>query len=197
MTVEHADGVRELLVTSEPLPGVQTAPTAARTVILLQDITARRAAERASMEQQRQLAVLEERERMARDLHDGVGQVLGYVSTQTQTAREYLRSGQTQMADATLAQLTGMTQDAHADIRNFILGAQPGTTAPVHCATALTQLVQHFATQYGQQVQLILTGDEVAPWVTPDAQMQLLYVCLLYTSPSPRDRTRSRMPSSA
>ena len=26
---------------------------------------------------------------------------------------------------------------------------------------------------------------------------QLPYVCLLYTSPSPRDRTRSRMPSSA
>ena len=26
---------------------------------------------------------------------------------------------------------------------------------------------------------------------------QLMYICLLYTSPSPRDRTRSRMPSSA
>ena len=26
---------------------------------------------------------------------------------------------------------------------------------------------------------------------------QLSYLCLLYTSPSPRDRTRSRMPSSA
>ena len=26
---------------------------------------------------------------------------------------------------------------------------------------------------------------------------QVLYTCLLYTSPSPRDRTRSRMPSSA
>ena len=25
----------------------------------------------------------------------------------------------------------------------------------------------------------------------------LVYACLLYTSPSPRDRTRSRMPSSA
>ena len=25
----------------------------------------------------------------------------------------------------------------------------------------------------------------------------LFYICLLYTSPSPRDRTRSRMPSSA
>ena len=25
----------------------------------------------------------------------------------------------------------------------------------------------------------------------------IIYICLLYTSPSPRDRTRSRMPSSA
>ena len=30
---------------------------------------------------------------------------------------------------------------------------------------------------------------------TPQEKQQ--YVCLLYTSPSPRDRTRSRMPSSA
>ena len=31
----------------------------------------------------------------------------------------------------------------------------------------------------------------------PRAPQALLDVCLLYTSPSPRDRTRSRMPSSA
>ena len=29
------------------------------------------------------------------------------------------------------------------------------------------------------------------------AVMALLYICLLYTSPSPRDRQKSRMPSSA
>ena len=49
-------------------------------------------------------------------------------------------------------------------------------------------------------------------WITPGAWLQspahlrnflvtvgclLFYICLLYTSPSPRDRTRSRMPSSA
>ena len=28
-------------------------------------------------------------------------------------------------------------------------------------------------------------------------QEDVVYTCLLYTSPSPRDRTRSRMPSSA
>ena len=31
----------------------------------------------------------------------------------------------------------------------------------------------------------------------PNTKIELLYPCLLYTSPSPRDRTRSRMPSSA
>ena len=31
----------------------------------------------------------------------------------------------------------------------------------------------------------------------PGADTRLLENCLLYTSPSPRDRTRSRMPSSA
>ena len=38
---------------------------------------------------------------------------------------------------------------------------------------------------------LFVTAD-----VTKSADVQA-YVCLLYTSPSPRDRTRSRMPSSA
>ena len=37
-----------------------------------------------------------------------------------------------------------------------------------------------------------------APWAKAwDSACTGLYCCLLYTSPSPRDRTRSRMPSSA
>ena len=32
---------------------------------------------------------------------------------------------------------------------------------------------------------------------TPKAEEETPKACLLYTSPSPRDRTRSRMPSSA
>ena len=33
--------------------------------------------------------------------------------------------------------------------------------------------------------------------LTADFIRELMWACLLYTSPSPRDRTRSRMPSSA
>ena len=35
------------------------------------------------------------------------------------------------------------------------------------------------------------------PTITPTSETTLTITCLLYTSPSPRDRTRSRMPSSA
>ena len=43
-------------------------------------------------------------------------------------------------------------------------------------------------------------GWPMSVWLTPDGKPfhgGTYYPCLLYTSPSPRDRTRSRMPSSA
>ena len=45
------------------------------------------------------------------------------------------------------------------------------------------------------RVAVMWQGKEL--WIQQDGRGQLLIGCLLYTSPSPRDRTRSRMPSSA
>ena len=59
---------------------------------------------------------------------------------------------------------------------------------------------------YKRQIQIgseVKAGDILVGKVTPKgeteltAEERLLRACLLYTSPSPRDRTRSRMPSSA
>ena len=40
-------------------------------------------------------------------------------------------------------------------------------------------------------------GEHLAKLRAKSLNVSLIYPCLLYTSPSPRDRTRSRMPSSA
>ena len=56
---------------------------------------------------------------------------------------------------------------------------------------ATTNLAQ-YQNPYTQQV-----IDASAQDVLRNAQLGLNQLCLLYTSPSPRDRTRSRMPSSA
>ena len=42
-----------------------------------------------------------------------------------------------------------------------------------------------------------LEGVDFMPILTILGTIGLIMICLLYTSPSPRDRTRSRMPSSA
>ena len=43
----------------------------------------------------------------------------------------------------------------------------------------------------------LLVGGSFAKSLSLSLNIPLIEVCLLYTSPSPRDRTRSRMPSSA
>ena len=40
-------------------------------------------------------------------------------------------------------------------------------------------------------------GKQDAGFIAQEVAEAIPYACLLYTSPSPRDRTRSRMPSSA
>ena len=63
---------------------------------------------------------------------------------------------------------------------------------------ALATLLQYNLEKEGYAVAVARDGEEAliqAEETTPD--LVLCDCCLLYTSPSPRDRTRSRMPSSA
>src|SRR5665811_1537822 len=43
----------------------------------------------------------------------------------------------------------------------------------------------------------VAIGDAIVAVKVPVIEVHISNICLLYTSPSPRDRTRSRMPSSA
>ena len=46
-------------------------------------------------------------------------------------------------------------------------------------------------------IYIVLDDSQLAIYVGLWAPTLILYSCLLYTSPSPRDRQKSRMPSSA
>ena len=62
--------------------------------------------------------------------------------------------------------------------------------------------VTQFGVEPGWEVRskdVLLKDEQGKSMLTPDGRprSERVEVCLLYTSPSPRDRTRSRMPSSA
>ena len=72
---------------------------------------------------------------------------------------------------------------------------------PLHLTTADPSAMALIAQQVGQQAQIGAIIDvfmlTTVSFVVMLPLVMLLRSCLLYTSPSPRDRTRSRMPSSA
>jgi len=65
---------------------------------LRSEIEARAIAQAQVMKQHRAVAALEERERLARDLHDGIGQVLGFINVQGQSAIDSVQSGDNEAA---------------------------------------------------------------------------------------------------
>lgn len=67
-------------------------------------------------------AVLEERERLGRELHDSLGQMVGYVNTQTLAVKKLLASGCREEAEKHLAALEESSQRVSTDVREAILG---------------------------------------------------------------------------
>lgn len=120
------------------------------------DVTVSKRVDAQLRRQQSELAALHERERIGRDLHDGLGQVMGYVNVQSQAARTLIAAGQVSQAEAVLSQLTRIAQDAHADIRRYILDLRlpAGDVAPELWATALRDYLRTFSENYSIDVQL-------------------------------------------
>lgn len=67
-------------------------------------------------------AVLEERERIARDLHDGLAQVLGYINTQALAIKKHLASGRPEEARERVDALEEAARHVYGDIREEIMG---------------------------------------------------------------------------
>ena len=99
-------------------------------LLLLHDVTEQRRAQAQIVEQQRALAMLREREHLARELHDTLGQVFAFVNTQGQTVRRLLGRGDVAAADELVARLVEVAREADLDIRASILAcARPSPSA--------------------------------------------------------------------
>ncbi|MCA9980640.1 MAG: response regulator [Anaerolineales bacterium] len=149
-------------------------------MLLFQDITTQKENER----QKAQLAAFEERERIGRDLHDDLGQLIGYFNVQTQAIFGLLGQEKVGQARLELAKLSNVAQKSHADVRRYILGlrmAQEENTAVDHLpaihadfTTALHHYLYILQTQYGLEIDLHLPEALPDHLLAPASEMQLL-----------------------
>ena len=84
--------------------------------------------------------------------------------------------------------------DGNNSTTDFTLTRMPSAFTAANFMVFVDNVYQRYGSSYSYTVLGTTLTFNVAP---PTGTNNIQVICLLYTSPSPRDRTRSRMPSSA
>jgi nitrate/nitrite-specific signal transduction histidine kinase len=117
------------------------------------------AIERARLSEELQsVAALEERERIAREMHDGLAQALALVHLKLQAA--LARAGDPLAVADALRELTGLTEQAYEEVRQSIFGLRTFVSRGLGLVPTLTEYLHEFSAQNAIAVEL-----EVAPGV--------------------------------
>lgn len=145
-----------------------------------QDLTDANARLRAEMDDraatETELAAFAERERLSRELHDGLGQTLGYINVEAQVAQTLLAQGLTDAAQANLARLTQAAQEAHAHVRANILGLRAGMRAERDMATTVRAYLEQFSAASGVAARLSWPAAAPTPPFAPAVEEQVLRI---------------------
>ncbi|MGZ5317222.1 MAG: sensor histidine kinase [Actinomycetota bacterium] len=101
------------------------------------------------LEEAQRLATVEERERIARDLHDDLGQLLGYLTTKIQASRELVATGRSDAAAEELGDLEDATRSLSAQVREAILGLRTSVGPDRPLGLAIEEYTAEFGIQAG------------------------------------------------
>ncbi len=127
------------------------------------------------VDRERQVAVLEERDHLAREMHDTLAQVLGYLHLKAASTRKRLQAGETERAEEELQEMQDLANEAYVDVREAILGLRETVAPAGGIVGSLRQYLQKFGRQSGIDARLQVPLS-VATTLSPDAEIQLLRV---------------------
>lgn len=125
--------------------------------------------------ERRELAITQERTRIAREMHDSVAQVLGYVNTKAQAAQKLLRRKQVDLAATQLEQLAEAARIAYADVREDILGLRNSLDTGQDLLAALREYLVSWQAQSGVWAEMVVP-DGFNHQLSPTAELQLLRI---------------------
>ena len=109
----------------------------------------------------RGVAVEMERERIAREMHDGLAQVLGYVNTKSQAVEQLLAAGRIEDAREQMAELGEAARSLYVDVREAILGLR----SPITPGLGLVGAIQDYSARFAEASKI-----RVSVEATPEAR---------------------------
>ncbi len=120
------------------------------------------------------LAMLEERYRLSREMHDGLAQTLSYLGWQMDHLEMLLRNGQLEPLATGLAEARRMVREAYLDVREAIDGLRLAMDHPGGLPAALQEYLLDFSIRTGIVAEFETYGDR--PVLTPVIALQLLRI---------------------
>ena len=94
-------------------------------------------------------AVVEERARLAREMHDGLSQILGFLSLEMQSLELLVKQGRFNDTLEELSKARARIRDAQAEVRENILNLRTALTRDGEVIPFLTEYIQEFELQTG------------------------------------------------
>lgn len=143
---------------------------------MIYEITEKKKEQQRYLEQQRRLAAAHEKERMARDLHDNLGQVLGFINLQAQGIRQELVTAGVDTVSDKLDRLVEVTQAAHDEIRAYIKDARSISPSGSDFLELLRNDILQFEQRSGISTELLTNLELAEIDLAPQVQLHLLSV---------------------
>ena len=117
-------------------------------------------------------AVVQERERLSRELHDGLAQLISYLLLRLDTVEELIRSNRLEEAQAELSRLRVLTDDLYADVRESISGLR-SRVVELGLRRALEDYIEEFEERHELTVTFTAPPDVKLP---PSVELQLFRI---------------------
>ncbi len=120
-------------------------------------------------------AVLEERMRIARELHDGLAQVLGYINTQTLAVQRLLATDRIDEARNELAAMEEAARAVYGDVREAIVGLRIALPQQ-GLVPALERYLRDYQGMAGAALRLETAGDVRSIELAISMEIQLIRI---------------------
>jgi nitrate/nitrite-specific signal transduction histidine kinase len=109
--------------------------------------------------QLRYLATLEERGRLAREMHDRLAQALGYLNVRASITDDLLSSGRIEPARESLSELKSVAKMVYTDLREAIFGLRTSVSSHSGLVPTLRHFLDEYQAHYGMEVQLTIRSE--------------------------------------
>ncbi len=140
------------------------------------EITEKKKNQQEYIKQQWRQAIIEEKERSSRDMHDNLGQVLGFINLQAQAIRhEYSLQHNDELLKQ-IDRLVSATKEAHKEVREYINDARGYVYLENGFIAGLNNIMASFQNSTGIQVISRLPEDCVSDEIDPNIRINILNI---------------------